>query len=66
MFAVEGYKMFSGILKVKPYNKEPYRVLGVFLYKPDTDCWYGRGKSYPAEICEVVEDFIEQEVYADE
>ena len=30
MFSVEGYRMFSGILKVKPHNKEPYRVMGVF------------------------------------
>lgn len=67
MIKAEGYKAFSGILKVTPANgKEPYRVMGDFIYRPDTDCWYGRGKSFPAQICDVVEDFTSQEVFDDE
>ena len=66
MIRAEGYKAFSGILKVTPPNKEPYRVMGEFIYKPDTDCWYGRGRSFPADICSVIEDFTSQEVFDDE
>lgn len=60
MIKVEGYKAFSGILKITPTTgKEPFRLIGEFIYKPETGCWYGRGRSFPAEICEVAEDFHE-------
>lgn len=64
MITVEGYKAFSGIMRISPKNgKEPFRMLGEFLYKPDTDCWYIRGRSFPADICTVTEDFTAQEVF---
>ena len=66
MIKAEGYKAFNGILRVKPVNKESYRVMGEFIYKPETDCWYGKGRSFPAEICSVEEDFTSQEVFDDE
>jgi hypothetical protein len=28
-----------------------------WLYKPDTDCWYGKGSSFSNDICEIVRDF---------
>lgn len=57
LICVEGYKAFRGTLRVSPKTDKvkPFNVVGDFLYKPDTDCWYGRGCSYAAEICEVVE-----------
>lgn len=54
MLTCEGYKMFRGSLEVTPKSDFPAFVeTGVFLYRPDTDCWYGNGRSFPAEICTV-------------
>ena len=50
--------MFNGVMKITPKNlKFPVsEIEAVWLYKPEYDCWYGKGSSYPAEICEVMED----------
>ena len=58
MIKVEGYKAFKGVLKITPKcsNVKPFELEGQFLYKPETNCWYGCCSSFPAEICEVVED----------
>ena len=37
-------------------NFPPEKITGVWLYKPEYDCWYCDGWSYSAEICQVVED----------
>ena len=58
MINVEGYKAFHGDMKVVPFNpalKTFYICDKDWLYKPDTDCWYGDGRSFPAEICEPIE-----------
>ena len=50
----EGYKAVRGAMLVTvhlPYGKVTDMISGDWLYKPDTDCWYCRGTSYPAEIC---------------
>lgn len=57
MIKIEGYKAFRGILKITPFKGKPYCKTGDFLYKPDTRCWYDGWSSYPAEICEVEEEF---------
>ena len=53
MIKVEGYKAFKGTMKIIPVSKEiaPYEISGDWLYKPDTDCWYCDGWSYPEQIC---------------
>lgn len=58
MICVEGYKAFRGTLRVIPKTSlvEPFELTGEFLYKPDFNCWYGQGRSFPANICEVVDD----------
>lgn len=58
MIKVEGYKAFKGVLKIEPKNNviSPFCLEGEFLYRPDTDCWYGCGRSFAAQICEVVKD----------
>ena len=60
MIRVEGYKAFHGTMKIKPKTnifKEPYFIEDKdWLYKPDTDCWYGDGRSIPADVCEPIED----------
>ena len=62
MISCEGYKMFRGIMRIVPKNpKFPCVDINAFwLYKPEYDCWYGNGSSYPAEICEVIEDVLTQ------
>ena len=59
MLECEGYKMFKGSAMIVPKSKCvcPFRIEGVWLYKPDADCWYVRGSSYPANIVhEIRED----------
>ena len=58
MIKVEGYKAFKGKLIIRPMNDfiKPFELVGEFLYKPETDCWYDGRSSYPARICEAVED----------
>lgn len=55
MLSCEGYKMFEGKATVTPTNtKFPPRVEdGVWLYKPEYDCWYVNGNSYPAKIVDI-------------
>lgn len=48
---VEGHVAFCGNMLVNGT-----RVWGSWLYKPETDCWYHRGRSYPASICRMEED----------
>lgn len=53
MIRVEGYKAFRGEMKISPKAPgiEPFTMSGDWLYKPDTDCWYGCGRSFCADIC---------------
>lgn len=56
MICVEGYKAFRGTMQITPGNPKfaPYTMTGDWLYKPDTNCWYCKGQSFPASICEPV------------
>lgn len=52
----EGYKMFEGSAEVRFSGQEPFTVSGVWLYRPDTNCWYVNycsqfpwGSSFPAD-----------------
>ena len=58
MIKVEGYIAFRGVMRITPtgYNLLPFEVDGSWLYKPECDCWYCNGRSYPADICEIVSD----------
>lgn len=56
IISVDGYKAFRGVMGV--YRKDLGlfdQIEGDWLYKPDTDCWYCDGCSYPAGICEINE-----------
>ena len=61
MIKVEGYMAFRGTMRIVPKTvlMQPFEIKGEFLYKPETNCWYNGGGSYPASICEVVEDLTE-------
>lgn len=58
MINVEGYKAFNGVMKIIPKNTQvsPFELSGDWLYKPDTECWYGKGSSFSKEICEIVKE----------
>lgn len=61
MICSEGYKAFRGTMRIVPKNPsmKPYELTTDWLYKPEYQCWYGRGSSFPEEICEVVVDLTE-------
>ena len=46
MVEVEGYKAFKGTLRVTPKSPEieAFELEGDWLYKPSTNCWYGKGE----------------------
>lgn len=53
----EGYMMFEGKMIINPKNEIPaYTQEGIWLYKPEYDCWYCNGHSYPAEICVILNE----------
>ena len=58
MIKVEGYLAFHGTMLITPKNSafEPYTLTCDWLYKPDADCWYGSGRSFPACVCAVVSE----------
>ena len=58
MLKCDGYKMFHGAVKITPAPGfgEPYDMIGTWLFKPNTGCWYcnpddgSLTKSIPADI----------------
>ena len=52
MLKCEGYMMFKGKAMVIPASERfpAFMEDGVWLYKPEYDCWYVNGRSYPAKI----------------
>lgn len=58
MICSEGYKAFRGTMRIVPKNPsmKPYELTADWLYKPEYQCWYGKGSSFPEEICEVMVD----------
>lgn len=63
MLQSEGYKMFRGTGLIR--NAKTGQIVetqdGDWLYKPEYDCWYVNGSSYPAECVTVVTDETEKE-----
>lgn len=55
MLKCEGYMMFKGKAMVIPVSDRfPARMEdGVWLYKPEYECWYVNGHSYPAKIVDI-------------
>lgn len=58
MINVEGYKAFRGTMRITPPLTKCFseELTGDWLYKPEYGCWYGKGRSFPVSVCEVVED----------
>lgn len=57
VISVEGYKAFRGTMKIQPKTAavSAFELSSDWLYKPDTGCWYGKGSSFAADICTIVE-----------
>lgn len=55
--SVEGYKAFRGTMKITPKTArvQSFELTGDWLYRPDTECWYGKGSSFGKDICTIVE-----------
>ena len=56
MLECEGYRMFYGTMLIVPAAMDSFTVTGTWLYKPDTECWYCNGQSFPAEVTEIIEE----------
>lgn len=46
----EGYVMFLGEMEINVPSGCVVKY-GTWLYRPDTECWYCDGVSYPWTIC---------------
>lgn len=54
--SVEGFKAFRGTMRITPKAAvQAYDLHGDWLYKPETGCWYGKGSSFPEDICTIME-----------
>ena len=55
MLYCEGYMMFKGTMRIVSKNPKFPSVdeTGTWLYKPEYDCWYVNGSSYPASIVDI-------------
>lgn len=57
LIKVEGYKAFHGSMKIEHRLRGPEIIEDKdWLYKPDTDCWYGAGRSFHDDFCTPMED----------
>ncbi len=54
IICVQGYKAFTGVMRVFGPDKPAEEIYGEWLYRPDTDCWYCKEQTYPAEYCAIV------------
>lgn len=61
MISSEGYKAFYGTMRITPKNPnmEPFDLTCDWLYKPEYQCWYGKGRSFMEEICTVLVDLTD-------
>lgn len=64
MIKCEGYKMFRGSALFTPKNTKftPMTVKGNWLYKPEYDCWYCNGSSFPASAVSNIVDYDEEAI----
>ena len=52
MICVEGFRAFRGAMEI--VNESGRVIWGDWLYKPDSECWYCGGYSYPSICCRVL------------
>ena len=63
MLTSEGYRMFRGVGEIHNAKTGEYvdAQHGDWLYKPEYDCWYVNGRSYPAECVLILHDETDPE-----
>lgn len=54
IISVQGYKAFTGVMRIRWRDKPAEEIYGDWLYRPDTNCWYCDESEYPAERCIIV------------
>lgn len=54
IISVNGYKAFTGTIRVLWSDRPTEEIYGDWLYRPDTNCWYCQDRSFPAAICMIV------------
>ena len=48
--------IWLGTMKISPITGDPFYITGEWEYKAEYNCYYCDGVSYPAEICEEVDE----------
>ena len=58
MIKSEGYKAFRSTMRIHPVGdqRQPFAVDADWIYRPRAKCWYGDGRSFPEEVCEILRD----------
>ncbi len=56
MIVSDGVKAFRGVMVIHPRNAEDIILEGDWVYRPENKCWYGCGRSFGEDICEICED----------
>ena len=58
MIQSNGYKAFNGIMQIVPKseNLKPFEIEADWVYNPEYNCWYGKGRSFHNEICKIVKE----------
>lgn len=56
MLECEGYRMFHGAMRIYGMTHGSQIVVGTWLYRPDTECWYCNGTSYPRHVCKAEDE----------
>ena len=46
---------FTGTMQISPINKPSFMLDADWTYNPEYKCWYGDGRSFPEEICSIIE-----------
>ena len=57
VISVEGFKAFRGTMRIQPKTAavQAFELSGDWLFKPEAGCWFGKGSSFPEDICTIVE-----------
>ena len=56
MIRSDGVLAVRGVMVIHPKNIESLCLSGDWVYRPETGCWYGCGRSFCEDICEIAED----------
>ena len=57
MISSDGFKAFSGVMKIAPVNgKDAFFLEGDWVYRPECRCWYGCGRSFGENICTIYKE----------